>query len=311
MPGNSFGQALVLSSWGESHGPAIGGVLDGLPPGLEVDEARIQEALDRRAPGRSRFVSQRREEDRAEILSGLWQGRSTGQPLAFRIANSDARSRDYDELARLFRPSHADWSWQQKYGIRDPRGGGRSSARETAVRVAAGAVAMMVLEQLLPAPPVVRGALAALGGDEADAGAWDWDGAAKSPLFCPDAAAAPRWEALLDGARKERNSLGALAYVEASGIPAGLGEPVYDRLDADLAKALMSINAVKGVEIGAGFAAAAMRGEEHADEMRAPGPVFLSNRAGGILGGVSTGETIVARFALKPTSSIPRPLRTI
>ena len=247
MPGNSFGQALVLSSWGESHGPAIGGVLDGLPPGLEVDEARIQEALDRRAPGRSRFVSQRREEDRAEILSGLWQGRSTGQPLAFRIANSDARSRDYDELARLFRPSHADWSWQQKYGIRDPRGGGAlERARDGGARRRRGGGD----DGLGAAPPRPAGrarcARGSGGAMRRMRGAWDWDGAAKSPLFCPDAAAAPRWEALLDGARKERSSLGALAYVEASGIPAGLGEPVYDRLDADLAKALMSINAVKG-----------------------------------------------------------------
>ncbi|MGR4000870.1 MAG: chorismate synthase [Alphaproteobacteria bacterium] len=314
MPGNALGRALVLTSWGESHGRAIGGVLDGVPPSIKIDTDAIQNALDRRAPGRSRFVTQRRESDKIEILSGLHNAHSTGQPIAFLINNEDTRKRDYEALANLYRPSHADWSWQQKYGIRDPYGSGRASARETAVRVAAGAIASMVLRHLFGEAVVVRGALVELGGDEINESAWDWDEVARNPFFCPDVKAAERWQLLVDKARKEQDSLGAVCRVEAVAIPSSLGEPVYDRLDADIAKALMSINAVKGVEIGAGFAAARMKGTEHADEMRndgGRGVHFLSNNAGGILGGVSTGQTIVAQFALKPTSSISQPLRTV
>ncbi|MDA7984401.1 MAG: chorismate synthase [Alphaproteobacteria bacterium] len=319
MPGNSFGRALVLTGWGESHGAAIGGALDGMPPGIAVDIADIQSALDRRAPGGSRFVSQRRETDTVEILSGIYEGRTTGHPVAFMIANSDARPRDYSAIKDLYRPSHADWSWRQKYGVRDPRGGGRSSARETAVRVAAGALALMVLRHLFGDGASVRGALIELGGDAVSRDNWDWNEIPRNPFFCPDADAVARWEKRIDDARKDQNSLGAVCQVEARGVPAGLGEPVYDRLDADIAKALMSINAVKGVEVGAGFAAARMTGAEHADEMRSDdsgkddsgGVKFLSNNAGGVLGGVSSGQPVVARFALKPTSSLARPLRTV
>ena len=313
MPANLFGQSLTLQSWGESHGPAIGGVLDGVPPNINLDLDAVQSALDERKPGSSKFVSQRREDDKVEFLSGLYEGRTTGHPLAFMIANKDARSKDYDEIAKLFRPAHADWSWQQKYGIRDPRGGGRSSARETAVRVAAGAVAFQVLQNLLGEQVQVWGALTELGGDPADPKEAQLYAPHDSPFFCHDPQATARWQEAVEKARKESSSLGAIVEVRAKGVPAGLGAPVYDRLDAELAKALMSINAVKGVEIGAGFAAARLRGEENADEMRVSGNEvqFLSNNAGGILGGISTGAEIVARFALKPTSSLPRPLRTI
>ena len=313
MPANLLGQRLTLQSWGESHGTAIGGVLDGLPPNLVLDLAAVQAALDRRKPGSSKFVTQRREADKVEFLSGLYKGKTTGHPLAFMIANQDARSKDYDEIAQKFRPAHADWSWQEKYGIRDPRGGGRASARETAIRVAAGAVALQVLRHLLGSAVEVWGTLVELGGDAADIQAADLYKPHDSPFFCHDPQAVKRWEAALEAARKDSSSLGAIVEVRARGIPAGLGEPVYDRLDADLAKALISINAVKGVEIGAGFAAARLRGEENADEMRATnGAVqFLSNNAGGILGGISTGAEIVARFALKPTSSLPRALRSL
>ena len=313
MPANLLGQRLTLQSWGESHGSAIGGVLDGLPPNMVLDIAAVQSALDKRKPGSSKFVTQRHEDDAIEFLSGLYEGKTTGHPLAFIIANKDARSKDYDAIAQKFRPAHADWSWQEKYGIRDPRGGGRSSARETAIRVAAGAVALQVLHHLLGPAVEVWGALVELGGDAADGQSADLYKPHESPFFCHDKQAVQRWEKALEAARKDNSSLGAIVEVRARGIPAGLGEPVYDRLDADLAKALISINAVKGVEIGAGFSAARLRGEENADEMRTSksGVQFLSNNAGGILGGISTGAEIVARFALKPTSSLPRTLRSV
>lgn len=310
MPGNHLGQALTLASWGESHGPAVGGVLDGMPPGIQVQASDIQLWLDRRRPGQSRFTTQRKEDDQLELLSGIYEGKTTGQPLAFLVRNRDARAKDYDELANLFRPSHADWSWHAKYGHRDPRGGGRSSARETVVRVAAGAIALLVLRHLFGDSVVVRAALAELGGDAANRDLWDWSAVAQDPVGAPEAQASARWQEALDTARRERSSLGAIIEVEALAVPPGLGEPVYDRLDADIAKALMSINAVKGVEIGSGFNSARMRGEDHADQMRA-GPRFLSNHAGGILGGVSTGEPIRARCAFKPTASIPQALKTI
>lgn len=312
MSFNSFGNLFRVTTWGESHGPAIGCVVDGCPPGLRLDETHIQPWLDRRRPGTSRFVTQRREPDRARLLSGTYDAGegpvTTGHPICIQVDNVDARPRDYDTVADVFRPGHADWSWTAKYGVRDPRGGGRASARETAARVAAGAVA----RQILPGV-TIRAALVALGGDRIDRGAWDWAEADRNSFWCPDAAAAVRWEGLVDGARRDLSSLGAVIEVEARGVPPGWGSPVYGKLDAELAGALMSVNAVKGVEIGAGFAAAAMRGEEAVDEMRAgpDGPAFLSNSAGGVLGGVSTGQPILARVAVKPTASLPRPLRTI
>lgn len=310
MAGNSFGSAFRLTTWGESHGPAIGCVLDGVPPGIPLSEADLQRDLDRRRPGQSRHTSQRRESDSVRIESGVFEGRTTGTPLAMVIQNEDVRSADYEQHRTIFRPAHADYTYWKKYGIRDHRGGGRSSARETAMRVAAGAVARKVI-----APIVVRGALVQLGTQTIDRGRWDWDAVERNPFFCPDADAIETWAAYLDEVRGDRSSCGAVIEVQAEGVPAGFGEPVYSRLDADLASAMMSINAVKGVEIGAGFAAAAQTGVEHADEMRAgssPGEVrFLSNNAGGVLGGISSGQTIVVRFAVKPTSSLPQPRRTV
>ena len=304
MSDNSFGRLFRVTTWGESHGPAIGGVVDGCPPGLALGEGDIQPWLDRRRPGTSRFVTQRREPDRVRILSGVFEGRTTGTPIGLMIDNEDARSKDYAAIADAYRPGHADFVYDAKYGHRDPRGGGRSSARETAMRVAAGAVARIVLGGGV----TVRGAVVALGGDAVSA--FDWDEVERNPFWSPDAAAAVRWEAAVDAARTDLTSLGAVVEVRAEGVPAGWGAPVYGKLDAALAGALMSINAVKGVEIGAGFAAAGLRGHETVDEMRA-GPSFLSNHAGGILGGISTGQEIVARIAIKPTASTARPLRTI
>jgi len=314
MAGNSFGEAFRLTTWGESHGPAIGCVVDGVPPLIALSEADIQPWLDRRRPGQSRFTTQRRESDRVEILSGVFEGMTTGTPIALLIRNEDQRSKDYGEIADKFRPGHADFTYFRKYGIRDYRGGGRSSARETALRVAAGAVARKVLDQVLGAGAVtIRGALVEMGGRAIERARWDWEEVGRNPFFGPDAETAARWEEELDAARKAGSSLGAIVEVVAEGVPPGLGEPVYDKLDADLAKAMMSINAVKGVEIGAGFEAARLGGEENADEMRMAGNrvSFLSNRAGGVLGGISSGQEVVVRFAVKPTSSILTPRRTV
>jgi chorismate synthase len=309
MAGNSFGTLFRFTTWGESHGPAIGVVVDGVPPRLPLAEPDIQVWLDKRKPGQSRFTTQRREEDLVRILSGTFEGLTTGTPIQLLIENTDQRSKDYRNIADRFRPGHADYTYWKKYGIRDYRGGGRASARETASRVAAGAVARKVLGEGV----TIRGALVQVGPHAIDRAAWDWRATGENPFWCPDAAMALKWADYLDRLRKEGSSAGAVIEIVAEGVPAGLGEPVYDKLDGDLARALMTINAVKGVEVGEGFAAAALRGEENADEMRMgkDGPVFLSNHAGGILGGISTGQPIVARFAVKPTSSILHPLRTI
>ncbi len=313
MSANSFGTLFRFTTWGESHGPAIGCVVDGTPPLIPIEEADIQRWLDRRRPGQSRFTTQRREPDTAKILSGVFEGRTTGTPISLMIENVDQRSKDYGEIKDRFRPGHADYTYMTKYGIRDYRGGGRSSARETASRVAAGAVARLVLDHLLDAPVTIRGALVQMGPHGIDRDRWDWDEVERNPFWSPDAAAAARWEEFLDGVRKAGSSTGAVIEVVASGVPAGLGAPLYGKLDADLAAAMMGINAVKGVEIGAGFGAAALSGEANADEMRmADGKVrFLSNNAGGVLGGISTGQDLVVRFAVKPTSSILSPRRTV
>ncbi|HFA59098.1 MAG TPA: chorismate synthase [Rhodospirillales bacterium] len=298
-----------FTTWGESHGPAIGVVVDGVPPRLPLHEEDIQYWLDRRRPGRSRFTTQRREPDRVEILSGVFGGRTTGTPVSLLIRNLDQRSKDYGDVRDLYRPGHADFTYEMKYGIRDWRGGGRASARETACRVAAGAIARRILGESIR----IRGYLVRIGNDSIDRSRFDEAEIERNPFWCPDAEAAARWAELLDRVRKRGSSLGAVVEVVAEGVPPGLGEPVYDKLDADLAKAMMSINAVKGVEIGAGFEAAGLHGEENADEivMREGRPHFLSNRAGGILGGISTGQPVVVRFAVKPTSSIRIPRRTI
>jgi chorismate synthase len=310
MAGNALGTLFRFTTWGESHGPAIGVVVDGVPPRLPLDEAWVQRFLDRRRPGQSRFTTQRREPDAVRILSGVFEGMTTGTPVSMLIENVDQRSKDYGEIANRFRPGHADVTYWQKYGIRDHRGGGRSSARETASRVAAGALARLALGEGV----TVRGALVQMGPHRIDRSRWDWAEVDRNPFFCPDPVAAGEWEGYLDGVRKAGSSCGAVIEVVASGVPAGLGEPLYDKLDGDLARALMTINAVKGVEIGDGFAAAALSGEENADEMRrgADGAIaFLSNHAGGILGGISTGQDVVARFAVKPTSSILTPRRSV
>jgi chorismate synthase len=305
MSGNSFGRLFVVTGFGESHGPAIGGVVDGCPPGLPLAEADLQHDLDRRKPGQSRHTTQRRESDRVEILSGVFEGLTTGAPIGLLIRNEDQRSKDYAEIAAKYRPGHADYTYDQKYGRRDYRGGGRSSARETAVRVAAGAIAKKYLAHRCGI--LVRGWLAQLGPIRPRG--FDWDEIERNPFFCPCAETVPELERYMDILRKEGDSIGAAIAVVASNCPPGLGEPIFDRLDADLAHALMSINAVKGVEIGAGFASIEQKGSEHRDALTPEG--FLSNNAGGILGGISTGQDIVARIALKPTSSIRLPGRTI
>jgi chorismate synthase len=306
MPGNTFGQLFRFTTWGESHGPAIGCVVDGVPPGLALAEPDIQHWLDRRRPGTSRFTTQRQEPDTVKILSGTFEGVTTGTPIALVIENVDQRSKDYSAIKETFRPGHADYSYWAKYGVRDYRGGGRASARETAMRVAAGAIARKVLGAALGNAFAVRGALVQVGPHAIDRASWDWDQIEANPFWSPDKAAAERWADYLDEVRKAGSSVGAIIEVTASGVPAGLGEPVYDKLDADLAKAVMSINAVKGVEIGTGFASAAERGEAAHDAMRmVDGKVaFLSNKAGGTLGGISTGQDVVVRFAVKPTSSV-------
>ena len=306
MSYNSFGRVFRFSTWGESHGPAIGAVVDGCPPGLALSEADIQPWLDRRRPGQSRFTTQRQEPDKVRILSGVFEGRTTGTPISLMIDNVDQRSKDYSEVAQAYRPGHADYAYDVKYGFRDYRGGGRSSARETASRVAAGAVARLAIPEVS-----IRAWVSEVGGDAItgfDPGQID-----SNPFFCPDAEAAARWEALIDAARKAGSSLGAIVECEATSVPAGWGAPLYAKLDSELAAAMMSINAVKGVEIGDGFAAARLRGEDNADPMRPgdAGPVFAANHAGGIAGGISTGQPVRIRVAFKPTSSILTPVETI
>ncbi|MDE2150295.1 MAG: chorismate synthase [Gammaproteobacteria bacterium] len=305
MSGNTIGKLFCLTSFGESHGPAIGGVVDGCPPGLSLSEADLQRDLDRRRPGTSKFVTQRREPDRVRILSGVYAGATTGTPIAFVIENVDPRSYDYDKIKDVFRPNHADYVYMQKYGRRDPRGGGRSSARETAVRVAGGAIAKKYLAERLGVR--VRGYLAQIGALQLRHE--NWDAVERNPFFCPQAERVPEIEALIDRLRRDGDSCGARVEVVAEGVPPGLGEPVYDRLDADLAYALMSINAVKGVEIGDGFAVVAQRGTQARDELTPQG--FTANHSGGVLGGISTGQDIRCAIALKPTSSIPTAARTI
>ena len=311
MSWNSFGRVFRFVTWGESHGPAIGALVDGCPPGLVLSEGDIQPWLDKRRPGQSRFTTQRQEPDQVRILSGVFEGRTTGTPISLLIDNVDQRSKDYSEVAQAYRPGHADYAYDAKYGFRDYRGGGRSSARETAARVAAGAVARLVIPGVR-----VRAWVEAIGGDAIDPTLFDDAQIDANPFFCPNAAAAARWEALVDRARKAGSSLGAVVACEATGVPAGWGAPLYAKLDAELAAAAMSINAVKGVEIGDGFAAAANSGEGNADRMRPNaggegGPEFLANHAGGIAGGIATGQPIRLRVAFKPTSSILTPVETI
>ena len=308
MSVNTFGRVLRFTTWGESHGPALGAVVDGCPPGLALDETAIQPFLDARKPGTSKFTTQRREADEVKILSGTFEGQTTGTPISLLIENTDQRSKDYSEVARAYRPGHADYAYDAKYGFRDYRGGGRSSARETAARVAAGAVARLVIPEV-----TITAYVSEIGGDAIDREAFDAEQIGQNPFFSPDSWAAQRWEKLVDEARKDGSSLGAVVECVATGVPAGWGAPIYGKLDADLAAAMMGINAVKGVEIGDGFAAAALRGEENADPMRpgADGPEFLANHAGGIAGGISTGQPVVVRVAFKPTSSILIPQETI
>ncbi len=304
MAGNTIGKHFTVTTFGESHGPALGCIVDGCPPGLELSEADIQKDLDRRRPGTSRFTTQRREPDTVRILSGVFEGKTTGTPIGLIIENVDQRSKDYSAIKDVFRPAHADLTYHEKYGFRDYRGGGRSSARETAMRVAAGAIAKKYLAKQ---GVIIRGFLEQMGDIHIEI--LDWDEIERNPFFCPDASKVPEMEALIHQLRKDGDSIGARVTVEAAGVMAGLGEPVFDRLDADLAHALMSINAVKGVEIGAGFSSVVQRGSLHRDEMTPEG--FLSNNAGGILGGISSGQTIRASIALKPTSSITIPGRSI
>ena len=309
MSFNSFGRVFRFTTWGESHGPAIGAVVDGCPPGLAISEAEIQPWLDKRRPGTSRFTTQRQEPDQVRILSGVFEGKTTGTPISLMIENVDQRSKDYSEVAQAYRPGHADYAYDAKYGFRDYRGGGRSSARETASRVAAGAVARLVIPQVQ-----ILAYVSEIGGDAIDPALFDAGEINNNPFFCPDPVTAARWEVLVDAARKDGSSIGAVVECVALGVPAGWGAPLYAKLDSELAAAMMSINAVKGVEIGDGFAAARLRGEDNADPMR-PGddgrPVFLANHAGGIAGGIATGQPIRVRVAFKPTSSILIPQETI
>lgn len=314
MSHNTFGHMFRVTTWGESHGPAIGCTVDGCPPGLVIDRDEIQGFLDKRKPGQSRFTTQRKEPDEVEILSGVFTNEagvqvSTGAPISLVIRNVDQRSKDYGDIATKYRPGHADYTYDAKYGIRDYRGGGRSSARETAVRVAAGGVARKVVPGM-----TIRAALVQLGPHGIDRTRWAWDEVGNNPFFCPDAGVVEAWTAYLDGIRKAGSSCGAVIEVVAEGVPVGLGAPLYGKLDQDIASAMMSINAVKAVEIGDGMAVAALTGEENADEIRMGQdgkPVFLSNHAGGILGGISSGQAVVCRFAVKPTSSILTPRKTI
>ncbi len=310
MSYNSFGHLFRFSTWGESHGPAIGAMVDGTPPGLELSEAYIQPFMDARKPGQSKYTTQRKEPDQVKILSGVFEGKTTGTPISLMIENVDQRSKDYSEVAKSYRPGHADYSYDAKYGFRDYRGGGRSSARETASRVAAGAVARLIISEV-----DVIAYVCELGGDKIDPANFDTSQISQNPFFCPDAQAAKRWEKLVDDARKAGSSLGAIVECRASGVPAGWGAPLYAKLDSELASAMMSINAVKAFEIGAGFEAARLSGESNADPMRpsenGDNPEFLANNAGGIAGGISTGQDIICRIAFKPTSSILTPVDTI
>ena len=308
MSWNSFGRVFRFTTWGESHGAALGVVIDGCPPGIALSETDIQPFLDKRRPGTSRFTTQRREPDQVRVLSGVFDGRTTGTPISLMIENVDQRSKDYSEVAKAYRPGHADYAYDAKYGFRDYRGGGRSSARETAARVAAGAVARLVIPEV-----TITGWVEAIGGDAIDPARFDAGEIASNPFFGPDPQAAIRWEAAVDAARKAGSSLGAVVACEATGVPAGWGAPIYAKLDSELAAAAMSINAVKGVEIGDGFGAAALSGEANADPMRpgSDGPAFLANHAGGIAGGISTGQPVRLRVAFKPTSSILTPVETI
>ncbi|MEL0071960.1 MAG: chorismate synthase [Rhodobiaceae bacterium] len=314
MSDNSFGHLFRVTTWGESHGPALGCVVDGVPPRLALQAEDLQHWLDRRRPGQNRFTTQRREPDAVQILSGVFEDPdsgaqvTTGTPISLLIENTDQRSKDYSDIKDKYRPGHADFTYMAKYGIRDYRGGGRQSARETAARVAAGGIARKVLDGV-----EIRGALVQMGPHQINRDNWDWDVVEQNPFWCPDAEAAKQWEDYLDATRKAGSSCGAVIELVARNVPAGWGAPIYGKLDTDLAAAMMSINAVKGVEIGTGFAAAALSGEENADEMRhgSDGPVFSSNHAGGVLGGISTGQEIVVRFAVKPTSSILTPRKTV
>lgn len=308
MSMNSFGRIFRFTTWGESHGPAIGAVVDGCPPGLAINEEALQPFLDARKPGQNKFTTQRREPDLVKILSGVFEGKTTGTPISLMIENTDQRSKDYSEVAKAYRPGHADYTYDAKYGFRDYRGGGRSSARETASRVAAGAVARLVIPEV-----TIIAYVSEIGGDTINPANFNADEIANNPFFCPDAAAAKRWEALVDNARKDGSSLGAVVECVATGVPAGWGAPLYAKLDADLAAGMMGINAVKGIEIGEGFNAARLRGEENADPMRpgTGGTEFLANHAGGIAGGISTGQPVVVRVAFKPTSSILIPQPTV
>ena len=312
MSMNTFGHMFRVTTWGESHGPALGATVDGCPPGLVLSEADIQPFMDARKPGQNKYTTQRREADVVRILSGVYEGRTTGTPIQLMIENTDQRSKDYSEISQKFRPGHADYTYFTKYGIRDPRGGGRSSARETAARVAAGAVARAALAALLPGLKIT-GYMVQMGVHEIDRSRFDLGQISKNPFWCPDAEMAETWATYLDDLRKAGSSIGAVIEVTASGVPAGLGAPIYAKLDTDIAAAMMSINAVKGVEIGAGMGAARLSGEENADEMTMGpnGPEFSANNAGGILGGISSGQDVVCRFAVKPTSSILTPRDTI
>lgn len=309
---NTFGHLFRVTTWGESHGPALGATVDGCPPGVEVDETILQHWMDQRKPGQNKFMTQRQEADQVRILSGVFEGKTTGTPVQLMIENTDQRSKDYGDIAEKFRPGHADITYWQKYGIRDYRGGGRSSARETAARVAAGGLARAALAQLAPKVQII-GYMVQMGPHQIDRAQFDLEEITRNPFWVPDASAADKWAGYLDGLRKSGSSVGAVVEVVARGLPAGLGAPVYGKLDTDLAAAMMSINAVKGVEIGEGMGAAVLTGEENADEitMGPDGPVYNSNHAGGILGGISTGQDVVVRFAVKPTSSILTPRKTI
>ena len=309
MSFNTFGRLFRFSTWGESHGPAIGAIVDGCPPGLAIDEALIQPFLDKRRPGTSKFTTQRREPAAVRILSGVFEGKTTGTPISLMIENTDQRSKDYSDVAKAYRPGHADYAYDAKYGFRDYRGGGRSSARETASRVAAGAVARVVIPEV-----TITAWVSAIGGDAIDPEKFDPREIDNNPFFCPDPETAKRWEKIVDDARRDGSSVGAVVECEATGVPAGWGAPLYAKLDSELAAAMMSINAVKGVEIGDGFAAASLRGEQNADPMRpgnGEGPRFLANHAGGIAGGIATGQPVRLRVAFKPTSSILIPVDTV
>ena len=309
MSFNTFGRVFRFTTWGESHGPALGVVVDGCPPGIALSEADIQPFLDKRRPGQSKFTTQRQEPDRVRILSGVFEGRTTGTPISLMIENIDQRSKDYSDVAKAYRPGHADYAYDAKYGFRDYRGGGRSSARETAARVAAGAIARLVIPEV-----AITGYVSEIGGDAIDPAAFDAGEIGNNAFFCPDPAAAVRWETLVDSIRKSGSSIGAVVSCSAEGVPAGWGAPLYAKLDSELAAAMMSINAVKGIEIGDGFSAARLRGEDNADPMRpgtGNGPDFVANHAGGIAGGISTGQPVTCRVAFKPTSSILIPVPTV